>query len=374
MLILGAGFGGLELATLLSEELGGEASVTMIDRSDAFVFGYSKLDVMFGRQSGRSVRLPYREIAKPGVRVLQETVTAIDPQARRVTTDAGMHDADVLVVALGADLDVDATPGLRDAGNEFYSVEGAERLAPILAAFGGGPVVIGGCGFPFKCPPAPSEAALLLHDHLVAAGVRDRSSITVVLPVPRPVPPSPPASDALLAEFAARDIVFVPDRRVVELDGARSAARLDDGAELPYALFLGIPLHRAPRVVRDGGLADDGYVPVDPATLETRFPDVYAIGDVAAQGTPKAGVFAEGAARAVASAIVARARGGEATPNAGVGACYVEFGEGRVGRVDVDAFAGTSPRGTLAGPTTEIAAEKARFGETRRRRWFDRPS
>src|SRR6476659_2155869 len=128
--ILGAGFGGLELATELSETLGDEVDVALIDESDAFVFGYSKLDVMFGRKTLDAVSLPYRDIAKPGVRFLQETITAIDPEARSVTTDGGVHEADVLVVALGADYDFDATPGLVDE-NEFYSVAGAQRLREV---------------------------------------------------------------------------------------------------------------------------------------------------------------------------------------------------------------------------------------------------
>ena len=138
VLILGAGFGGLELATMLSEAVAAEVDVALIDKNDAFVFGYSKLDVMFGRTAADDVRLPYREIAKPGVRFLQETVTAIDPEARRVTTDAGIDEADVLVVALGADYDVEATPGLATAGNEFYSLAGAARLAELLPGFSRG--------------------------------------------------------------------------------------------------------------------------------------------------------------------------------------------------------------------------------------------
>ena len=161
VVVLGAGFGGLELSTLLSEA-GGGFDVTLIDKNDAFVFGFSKLDVMFGRTTPQAVRLAYRDIAKPGVRVLQETITAIDPEARQVTTDAGVHEADVLVVALGADYDMDATPGLAEAGNEFYSVAGAERLARIIPAFSEGHAIVGVCGAPFKCPPAPSECALLL--------------------------------------------------------------------------------------------------------------------------------------------------------------------------------------------------------------------
>lgn len=130
VVILGAGFGGLELATMLSsaDESGG-FDVVLIDKGDAFVFGYSKLDVMFGRKTLDSVRLPYSAFAKPSVRLLRETVTAIDPEARRVTTDAGAYEADVLVVALGADYDYEATPGLTEFGNEFYSIAGTQRLA-----------------------------------------------------------------------------------------------------------------------------------------------------------------------------------------------------------------------------------------------------
>ena len=281
VVILGAGFGGLELATMLSDAVGGDIDVVLIDKNDSFVFGYSKLDVLFGRTTVDAVRLPYDAIAKPGVRFLQETVTAIDPEARMVTTEAGVHEADVLVVALGADYDMDATPGLAEAGNEFYSVAGAGRLAEVVPTFSGGHAIIGVCGAPFKCPPAPSEAALLLHDYLVTRGIRDACRLSIVIPFSKPVPPSPDTSEALVAAFAERDIEFVPSRRVASLDGDReNVAVLDDGAEMPFDLFLGVPRHRAPDVVIASGMTEDGYVPVSSRTLETRFPGVYAVGDV----------------------------------------------------------------------------------------------
>jgi sulfide:quinone oxidoreductase len=373
VVILGAGFGGLELATMLSEALGGDVEVTLIDKSDAFVFGYSKLDVMFGRTTLDAVRLPYAEIVKPGVRFLRETVTAIDPEARRVTTSAGSYDGDVLVVALGADYDLDATPGLAEAGNEFYSVAGAERLAELLPAFTRGRAVIGVCGAPFKCPPAPSEAALLLHDYLSARGVRNDCEISFVIPFGTPVPPSPDTSAALVAAFAERGIEFVSGRRVASLEGGRGVALLDDGSELPFDLFLGVPKHRAPDVVLASGLAEDGYVPVSSQTLESRFPGVYAIGDVATVGVPKAGVFAEGAARVVAASLIATIRGDEQpAAYAGQGSCYIEFGAGRIGRVDVDFLSGPKPTGTFREPSIALVEEKRDFGSTRRTRWFGR--
>jgi sulfide:quinone oxidoreductase len=373
IVVLGAGFGGLELCSTLSEALGDEVEVKLIDKSDGFVFGFSKLDVMFGRTTPDAVRLPYGEISKPGVRVLRETVTAIDPQARRVTTDAGVHEADTLVVALGADYDYDATTGLREAGNEFYSVAGAERLAQIIPTFSQGHAVIGVCGAPFKCPPAPSECALLLHDELVERGVRDRCQISFVIPLSSPVPPSPETSAALIEAFAERDIKLITGRRVSSLDPARNVAVLDDGSELAFDLFLGVPKHRAPDVVIASGMTEDGYVPVDSATLQTRFDGVYAVGDVATAGVPKAGVFAEGAARVVAQTLIAKLRGGVSPGRyLGQGTCYIEFGHGRIGSVDIDFLSGPQKTGTFNAPSAEQMALKQSFGSTRRARWFGR--
>jgi sulfide:quinone oxidoreductase len=368
VLILGAGFGGLELATLLSES-GERFDVTVIDRGDAFVFGYSKLDVMFGRSTLDEVRLPYAAVAKPGVRVLREAVTRIDPHARRVTTDVGDHEADVLVIALGADYVIEATPGLAEYGDDFYSLVGASRLREKLANAKASRFVIGICDAPYKCPPAPSEAALLLHDHLVRLGVRDGSEIEIVSPLPSPVPPSPDTSAALLEAFAERRITFTGSRRVTSLrDGV---AILDDGSERSFDLFLGVPVHRAAAVAVASGMTVGGYIQASSQTLETAWPGIYAIGDVATIGVPKAGTFAEGAARVVAADLIATKRGtAKPPPYDGRASCWIEFGGGRVGRVDIDFLSGPQRTGTLRPPSPELVAEKESFGSSRRGRWF----
>jgi sulfide:quinone oxidoreductase len=212
-----------------------------------------------------------------------------------------------------------------------------------------------------------------MHDHLVERGVRGDCEITLVLPFGTPVPPSPETSAALVTAFAERDIRLVTGRKVAALDGDRRVVSLDDGSELPHDLFLGVPQHRAPDVVVASGMTEAGYVPVDPATLATRFPGVYAIGDVATQGTPKAGVFAEGAARALAPALIAQVRGaGPAGVHSGTGSCYIEFGAGRIGRVDIDFLSGPAPTGTYNAPSTALRGEKDHFGASRRARWFGR--
>lgn len=373
IVVLGAGFGGLELTTLLSERFGDALDLVLIDKNDAFVFGFSKLDVMFGRQLPDAVRHPYRQMAKPGVRLVQAEVRAIDPRARRVETTAGTFEADILIVALGADIDQAATPGLVEGGHEFYSVPGAFALRDVLPRFERGAAVIGIMGKSFKCPPAPSEAALLLHDYLTTRGRRAETSITLVMPFGTPIPPSPDTSTAILSAFAERGIRFIRDTLVTGVDGARKVVTLSDGSELPCDLLLGVPVHRVPQVVVDSGLCDGPYhwVPVNKQTLATAFPGVYAVGDVNGVGTPKAGVFAEGSAQVVADAITAQLRGGDGpAPYTGRGSCYIEFGEGHVGRVDVDFLSGPKPTGTFQGQSESFVEEKRQFGASRVRKWF----
>ena len=372
VVVLGAGFAGLELSTRLSEELGDDVEVILVDKSEGFVFGFSKLDVMFGRTTAEAVFHPYRDLVKPGVQFVQAAVQSIDPANKRVETDAGSFEGDVLVVALGADLDPGATPGLLEGGHEFYTEAAAFALRDVLAAFDGGRVVIGVTRPPFKCPPAPSETALMMHDFLVAKGVRDRSEIALVMPFPVPIQPSPDASKALLAAFADHGITWMPERGVRELDPARRVAVLTDDSEVAYDLFLGVPVHIAPAVVVESGLTVDGWIPVDPSTLATSYADVYAVGDVTSVGTPKAGVFSEGQAKAVADAIVARHRGADAAGYDGRGLCYFEFGDGKIGKVDVQFRPGQPPVGELSGPSVDLAADKAAFGAERVRRWFGR--
>ena len=373
IVVLGAGFGGLEVTTRLSEEFGDEVDVVLIDKADGFVFGFSKLDVMFGKALAANVRHSYANIVKPGVRFVQSTIRSIDPTAKRVETDAGTFDADLLVVALGADLHPAATPGLVEGGHEFYTVAGAFALRDVLAKFAGGRVIVAVCSTPFKCPPAPSETALLMHDLLTAHGVRDKSSIALVMPMGVPIPPSPAASAALLTAFAERGIDWHPNERITALDASRKMAILQDGGEMPYDLFLGVPVHRAPDVVVESGLAVDGWIPVDPLTLQTSFPGVYAVGDVTSVGTPKAGVFAEGQAIVVADALSAIIRNStSSTTYDGHGMCYLEFGHNQVARVDVTFLSGQSPVGDMDGPSFDYVADKVNFGATRIQRWFGR--
>ena len=373
VLILGAGFGGLELATRLSETLADAVRVTLLDRNDAFVFGYSKLEVMMGRQSADEIRLPYHSIDLDGVEFRRETVLRIDPAARRVATDAGSYDADFLVVAMGADYDFDATPGLEAGGFEFYSVAGAERLRDALGEFDGGRVLVSVLGHPFKCPPAPFEGAFLLHEYFTRRGIRDSVQMTSAFPMQRPVPVTGEVAQMFRDALAARDIEELPQHLVTSIDPATRTAHLASGGTLPYDLFVGIPKHVAPEPLAASGLVAGDWVPVDQTNLRTRFPQVYAIGDVCTgpRTVPKAGIFAEAAARVVAADIAASIAGGESPERyRGSGICYAEFGDGLVSRVEIDFLSGPSAAAQRSDPSREYAAEKQEFGAVRRARWF----
>ncbi len=375
VVILGAGFGGLELATRLSETIPDAVRVTLLDRNDSFFFGFSKLEVMLGRQSADDIRLYYRDFVKDGVELRQETVTGVDPAARRVSTDAGSYDADFIVVALGADYDFAATPGFEQGGHDYYTLTGAERLRDALADFKGGRVLVSVLGQPFKCPPAPFEGSFLLHEHFTRQGIRDSVEMATTFPMSRPVPVTGEVSQMFRDGLAARNIEELPGHLVTGIDPATRTAQLASGETLPYDLFVGIPIHRAPAVLADTGLAVESWVPVDQSNLRTRFPGVYALGDVCSgpRTVPKAGIFAEAAARVVAEDIAARIAGADPpAPYEGSGVCYAEFGGGLVSKVEVSFLRGDTPAAQRHDPSLEHAAEKEEFGAVRRARWFGR--
>jgi sulfide:quinone oxidoreductase len=375
VLILGAGFGGLELATRLSETIPDAVRVTLLDRNDAFFFGFSKLEVMLGRESAEEVKLYYRHLAKDAVEFRQETVTSIDAAARRVTTDAGSYDADFVVVALGADYDMAATPGFEAGGHEYYTLAGAERLRDALADFDGGKVLVSVLGQPFKCPPAPFEGSFLLHEYFTQRGIRDSVQMSTTFPMQRPVPVTGAVSQMFRDALAERGVEELPQRLVTGIDSSTRTAQLAGGETLPYDLFVGIPVHRAPDVLAASGLTVNGWVPVDQDNLRTQFPSVYALGDVCTgpRTVPKAGIFAESAALVVADEIAAAISGAEPpAPFEGSGVCYAEFGAGLVSKVEVNFLKGEGPEAERYDASREFALEKQEFGATRRARWFGR--
>jgi sulfide:quinone oxidoreductase len=374
VLILGGGFGGIATAVALRTLLAEEDEVVLVDRRDVFVMGLRKTWHVLGISPLAYGERPLAMLERRGIRVIRGEITAVDPEARSATVDGDDVGADALVIALGARHAVDEVPGLREHGLDAWTQEGIEHVSGTVASFRGGPVAIGIFGVPYSCPPGPYELALLLADRMEELGLDGEISVFGPTPIPLPILGAAGATP-LTSRLEERGIVFLPGRVTASVEADRVV--FADGTDLPFRLLLGVPPHRAPSVLVDAGLVPaDGWVAVDPRTLETSYPGVHAIGDCTVIGLangmpmPKAGVFAQKEGEVVAARIAASLRG--EAPGAtfdGAGECFVEMGGGEASQLR-GAFLGDAPSVVLTEPTAEQRLEKERFEADRLAAWF----
>ncbi len=377
VLVLGGGVGGNVVATELRRLLPSDHTITVVERSDRFVLGASLLRLILGESRREDVTRPVAALSRRGIEVVTGEIERIDPAARRVTVGARELEADHLVIALGADLDPAGVPGLVDAGHSFYSLEGAVALRDALSRFDGGRIVVLTAAPAYKCPAAPYEAAMLIEWSLRRRGVRERSSIDLYAAEPAPMGVAGPAvSAAVRGLLGTKNITYHPEHQVVRADAATRQLHFANGASAPYDLLAFVAPHRAPRVVRESGLTgESGWVPVDRATLRTRFDRVWAIGDVTGiplkmgKPLPKAATFASGEGEIVARAIAAEVTGGEpASAYAAMGECWVETGDGVAAHGHGDFFGDPVPVVSLEAPS----ADAHRAKEAWEREWLER--
>jgi sulfide:quinone oxidoreductase len=381
-LILGAGFGGLTVATELRELLGPdpEHEIVLVDRRPYFLMGLRKLWALVGLGSLEEGSRARERLDRRGLRFVQEKVRTIDPGRRAAETDSGWIEADHLVVALGAEPRPDLVPGLAEHGHNVWEAAAVPALKQALDGLDEGTIAIVIAGVPYTCPPAPYECAMLLDDHLREQGRRDRIRLAVATVQPLLMPNAGADGSRWLGEqLDARQIEHQTGRKVERVEADRVVC--PDG-ELPFDLLIGVPPHRPPAVVAESGLTGEGlWVMVDPGTLRTAYEGVYAIGDVTmiplANGLPlpKAGVMAELEGRIVASAIAAELRGKKPPePFDGQGFCFMEMGKATATLIEGDFFAAPEPRIRLGDVSGAYAREKHRFEADRLARWFGGPA
>ncbi len=376
VVILGAGFGGITAALDLRQGLGAEHSVILIDRQPSFMMGLRKLWWLVGQGTrAEGVRSRARLAAK-GIEFRQASIRAIDLRGRVVHTDANAIRFDFLIVALGAEPRPDLVPGYSGAVYNLYDVQGIEQLAPRIRELRAGRVTIGILGLPYKCPPAPYEAAMLLDHFFHERGNRDAVELAIFTPQPSSLPVLGTAGCTRLeAELAQRRIAFSSACKTVSLDGTTVVA---DRARIESDVLIAVPPHRPPRVVGESGLALRGdWLAVEPTTLRTSIEGVFAVGDVMeiplANGMPlpKAGIFAEGQAKVAAAAILAELTGQPAPPPYdGQGYCFVEVGGGKASKVVGAFLAVPAPQVHLVPPAAAAYAEKQHFEQSRLEAWF----
>jgi len=318
---------------------------------------------------------PIDSLRRLGVVVRRATIESIQPQEKSAVVDGERIQADALVVALGADTIPNAVPGFAEHAYNVYDPNDIPRAAQALNDFQGGRLVIGIFGAPYKCPPAPYEMALLISDRFKARGIK--AGIDAFTPQPMSLPIlGSVGCDLIESRLADQGITFHPNHKATAIETGEVVFA---NKRMPFDLLLGVPPHKPPAVVRDNGLVAEGsgWVEVNKRTLETSFPDVYAIGDVTqimlANGKPlpKAGLFAEQMGETVAERIASGFVGEE--PSAtfkGEGGCYLEVGGGKAMMVQGSFLAEPEPIVTLTEATAEYMNEKCSFETQRLLEWF----
>lgn len=376
IVILGGGFGGITAALELRRAVGHEHTVTLIDRRSTFVMGLRKLWVLTGRGTLAEGTRPLSALKAKGIELRQGTVTRVDVASRSIIADAGTIAYDYLVIALGAEPRPDLVPGFSPAVFNLYDAADVERLAARVKTFTNGRVAIGILGVPYKCPPAPYEAAMLLADYFETRGIRRSVQIAAFTPQPMSLPVVGAAGCAQVeGQLASHGIAFTPGRKIERLEGATA---ISGGGSVEADLFIGVPPHRPPAVIKSLGLQMQGeWLFTDPGTMRASDPRVYAVGDVTEislankMPLPKAGLFAESQAK-VASAHIAAEITGKRSDAAfdGRGYCYIEVGGGRAAKVQGHFTAPGGPRVEVTTPSEGALKEKIEFERSRLASWF----
>lgn len=370
VLILGGGSGGLATAGRLKELLGDKISITIIDKQRSFVMGFSLLRVMTGEKTEQEVTVPKEKISQKGIKFINTEVNMIDINNRIVRTNQDEFAYDYLVVALGAELAPEKVPGFESAFH-MYTLEDAKKLRDALSSFRGGSIRLVVSSTPFKCPPAPYEAAMLIDDYLRSKGLRDKSDIQIFTPEPQPMPiAGPEVGNTVVSMLNEKGIGFHNNAKVSSIDGSSKQIVFENGTREKYDLLIAIPPHTSPKVIRESSdLADaSGWISVDPKNMHTKHDRVYAIGDVAAiklpsgMMLPKAATFAFGQAEIVASNIASSVLGTETRNWDGFGECFIETGAGNAAYGSGSFYSSPKPVINLQIPSKELRERKDVWG------------
>ncbi len=338
ILILGGGIGGVVAANALRSRLSGDHRIVVVDREPTFALAASFLWVMTGDRTPSQVSRPLERLQRKGLEVVRGEVQRIEPERREATVDGRSLRGDRLLVTLGAEFALGAIPGLAEAGHTFCTLDGATRLRGALQEFRAGRIVVLTAAPAYKCPAAPYEAAMLVDGELRRRRIRDAVELSVYSAEPGPMGVAgPEVSAAVRGMVEQKGIAYHPDHQVTRVEGRRIL--FTNGASAEFDLLVYVPPIRPPPAVAGSGLVDEsGWVRVDRQTMATRFPGVYALGDVTmiplsmGKPLPRAGVFAHHQAEVVARNIARELGGkGHEARFLGDGACFIETGGGKAG-------------------------------------------
>ena len=375
IVILGGGFGGLAAANELRENLTQDTRITIVDRKDWFMMDLVKLWIMTGTREFETSKRPLENVTKKGIEFINEPVIKIDPQNKIVRTSYRSLHYDYLIIALGVELASEQIPGLLENGLILYELKDIPKIRDSVRKMRSGKIAMAIMGLPYKCPPAPYEAALLLRSILDETGASDSVQIDFYSPTPITLPAGgPQVSEEILQILKSKKIEFHGNHKTVSVEPNK--LKFESG-EADFELLIAVPPHKVPAIVVDCGFAQPGkFVEVN-RDCKTNFENVYAIGDVnqimvtEKIAVPKAGIFAEGEGVVVARNIISQIK--KEIGNAvfdGKGGCFLETGTKTAGYLQVDMFASPSPITQLQTPSLDYFAEKEKFEKDRLQKWL----
>ena len=375
ILILGGGFGGLSAANELRQNLPSDVKITIIDKKDYFMMDLVKLWILNGTREFEFSKRPLHPITKKGIDFLNEEIIKIDPKNKTVTTKSQELSYDYLIIALGVELAPEQITGLSEHGLILYEINDVPKIREEIKKIKSGKIAMVIMGMPYKCPPAPYEAALLIRSMLNDLGTSNSVQIDFYSPAPITLPAAgPQVSEELLQLLKFKNINFHGLHKTVLVE--TNTLRFEDSIT-HFDLLIAIPPHKAPTVAIDSGFAQKGkFISVD-RSCKTNFENVYAIGDVNEImvtdkiAVPKAGIFAEGEGVTVARNIISKMRQEqEKAIFDGKGGCFVEMGKKIAGYLEVDMFATPNPVTLLKHPNKQNFEDKEKFEKDRLAKWL----
>jgi sulfide:quinone oxidoreductase len=390
ILILGAGFGGLTAANFLQKNLSSlysaEYEITIIDQKNYFMMGLVNLWILSGTRSLENSKIDLNRLEKRGIRFLNSKITGIDIASKTVKTIGPSTleiKYDYLIIALGTEYAVEEVNGfLENGGFNLYDPEHVPKLREKLLSLKKGKIAVCISSIPYKCPPAPYEASLLINDILVKNGTRGAIDIDIYTPAPITLPVAgTKVSQDVLNLLTNNHINFHPLYKIQTVLNMEKI-EFENGRRINYDLLIVILPHKVPEIVRNCGLVKKGqkWINVDKFSLKTEYENVFAIGDVTEikvnenVAIPKAGVFAEAQAKVVSQQIVddiVNDKNKLSSPRFdGKGFCFMEVGNEKAGYVDADFYNEDGPTTILEQPSDESYKKKLDFERGRVNEWL----
>ena len=376
ILILGGGFGGLSAANEIRKSLSSsQVKITVVDKKNWFMVGFAKLWIIKGTRTFENSTGSLTGLAKKEINFLNEEILQIDLENKNVKTTTKNLSYDFLIIAMGAVLAPQKIPGLIENGMNLYDYKQSEQIHNKIKELKSGNIAISIMGMPYKCPPAPFEAALIIDSMLREAGIRDCVQIHFYSPAPITLPAAgPEISKQILDLISSEKIIFHNSCKIKSVEPNKL---IFQNSEVNFDLLLAVPPHIVPEVILESGLAkQDNFIPIN-RDCKTPHENVYAIGDVTTlkvtdtMTVPKAGVFAEGEGLTVAHNIVSKIQlKKEFTLFDGKGGCFIESGRDTASVIEIDMFSGPSPSTKLTESTTQHLDEKLQFEKDRLSKWL----